>query len=199
MRRLFPANRSDDDRGAVLVEFVIVSTLLITLLFGIVEFGFAWADRLTVQTSTRAGARGGAALGDNRSADYNVIEAVRSAMADLDSANIQYLIVYAAPTADGVIPPSCLGSTPTSQPGKCNVYTGAQLQSLTAADFPGATCLTTHPDRFWCPTTRETRQSVGPSYLGVYVQFKHTYLTGIFGRTTTISDSTVMRLEPKIS
>ena len=114
--------RGDDDQGAVLVEFVMVSTILVVLLFGIVEFGFAWADRLTVQTSTRAGARGGAALGNDRSADYNVIAAVKSAMADVDASNIEYVIVYEATSADGEVPAACLGATPTSQPGKCNVY-----------------------------------------------------------------------------
>lgn len=51
-----------DDRGAALVEFAIVSVLLITLVFGIIEFGMLMKDYLTVNQAAREGARA-AALG----------------------------------------------------------------------------------------------------------------------------------------
>ena len=37
-----------DEAGASLVEFTVIATLLFTLLFGIIEFGFAFRDRLTI-------------------------------------------------------------------------------------------------------------------------------------------------------
>jgi hypothetical protein len=33
-------------------------------------------------------------------------------------------------------------------------------------------------------------------YLGVYVRAHHDFITGLFGRTATLTDHTVMRLEP---
>lgn len=54
-------------RGAALVEFAIVSMLLLTLLFGIIEFGLMMKDYLTVNQAAREGARA-AALGSDPSA-----------------------------------------------------------------------------------------------------------------------------------
>ena len=49
-------------RGAVLVEFAIVVILLMTLVFGIIEFGLLIKDYLTLSHAAREGARS-AALG----------------------------------------------------------------------------------------------------------------------------------------
>lgn len=46
-----------NNRGAALVEFAIVSLLLITLVFGIIEFGLLMKDYLTVNQAARDGAR----------------------------------------------------------------------------------------------------------------------------------------------
>ena len=42
-------------------------------------------------------------------------------------------------------------------------------------------------DRYWCPAAlngqdgREAQASVGPDYIGVYVQTRHNFITGLFG------------------
>lgn len=51
-----PARRSRR-RGSTMVEFVIVSSFLFVMLFGIIEFGMAFRDRLNLVTAVRNGAR----------------------------------------------------------------------------------------------------------------------------------------------
>lgn len=49
--------RGDAERGANLVEFAILAPLLIALVFGIVEFAWAFAQNLGVRSGAREGAR----------------------------------------------------------------------------------------------------------------------------------------------
>ena len=49
--------RRTDDWGANLVEFAILAPLLILLLFGIIEFAWAFAQNLNVRHGAREGAR----------------------------------------------------------------------------------------------------------------------------------------------
>ena len=49
--------RGRKDRGAAAVEFALVLPLLLTLLFGIIEFGWAYAQMLDVRHGAREGAR----------------------------------------------------------------------------------------------------------------------------------------------
>lgn len=182
------------ERGAVLVEFALIGTLLVSLAFGLVEFGMAWQDKMTVETAARAGARTGSSVGKDRLADYAIIEGVRTALSDIGMDNVEYVVVYKASTADGKVPNSC--KTGVSQTGTCNVYTGSQLTTLTQADFGGTSCGGSSPDRFWCPTSRRTVQATGTDYLGVWVKAKHPTITKLFGSSMTVTSAAVMRLEP---
>jgi Flp pilus assembly protein TadG len=49
--------RFHDDRGAVLVEFALVSPFFFLLLFGIIEFGWIFAQELDVRHGAREGGR----------------------------------------------------------------------------------------------------------------------------------------------
>jgi len=52
-------NRADN-KGAAMVEFAIVALLLVTLVFGIIEFGLLIKDYLTLSQAAREGARSAA-------------------------------------------------------------------------------------------------------------------------------------------
>ena len=56
-------DRRDRSRGQSLVEFAISVPVFVLLLFGMLEFGFAFSHNLTLEYATREGARTGAALG----------------------------------------------------------------------------------------------------------------------------------------
>lgn len=47
----------ESESGAVMVEFALVSTFLILLLVGIIEFGMIFNTQLTLQNAAREGAR----------------------------------------------------------------------------------------------------------------------------------------------
>jgi Flp pilus assembly protein TadG len=189
--------RGRGDRGAALVEFALVGMLLVVLLFGTVEFGLAWQDRNVVETTARAGARVASSMGDDRYADWNALQSVKAAVNDVGLSNVDYVIVYKSATVDGAVPSACLGATPTSQSGSCNVYTGAQLQTLTVANFTGTlSCTGSSPDLAWCPTTRQTLQALGTDYVGVYIKAKHDMITQLFGSTLSLTTNAVMRIEP---
>ncbi len=187
-----------DERGAALVEFAVIAPLVMLLVFGIVEFGLAFSIKLNVETAARTGARVGSGLRDDRMADYNLLQSVKSALND-NLSSVQYVVVYKSTNANGAIPAGCSGTTPTSRNGSCNVYTGAQLSSLTSTDFNGPGCTAGQPDFAWCPTSRQSVQSVGNDYLGVLVMVKTSAVTQMFGGFFPVQANAVMQLEPKES
>lgn len=192
-------NRSrGDEHGAALVELTVVLPLLVLIVIGIIEFGAAWSNKLKVETAARGGARVGSSLGAARLADYNLLQSVKSVLSDTGLSNVDYVVVFKVSTANGAIPSGCGGSAPTSQTGKCNVYTGAQLASLAPGQFSGTTsCDGTALDRWWCPTSRQSVQHIGPDYLGVWVKAKSETLTNFFGSPLQLESAAIMRLEPK--
>ena len=56
-RKRRPRRRCGGDEGAVLVEFAIVVPLFLLLLFGVVEFGWAFYQKLDVRSGANEGAR----------------------------------------------------------------------------------------------------------------------------------------------
>ena len=197
--RTHTPRRARGEDGAALVELAICTILLIVIAFGIVEFGNAWNRKLEVETSSRAGARVGSSLGNDRTADKGLLQATVSVLNDIGLANVNYVVVYKSTTADGKRQGTCGSSPPVAATGLCNVYTGAQLQNLNSLDFT-TTCTGntgTAVDKYWCPTGRQSVQSLGSDYLGVYVQANYVTVTGLFKSPFYLASRAVMRLEPK--
>lgn len=48
---------SEDDRGAILVEFALIVPILLILLVGIINFGIAYNTQIALQGAAREGAR----------------------------------------------------------------------------------------------------------------------------------------------
>ncbi len=57
IRRLVASRRDHRVRAAAVVEFAVVLPLLLTILFGIIEYGWVFMVRQTLQTAAREGAR----------------------------------------------------------------------------------------------------------------------------------------------
>ncbi len=59
-------------------------------------------------------------------------------------------------------------------------------------------CLSTgDPACGWNPITRvDGPRTADVEFLGVYIRYKHTYITGFFGSTFSIERASIMRLEP---
>jgi len=69
---------SDRESGAALVEFALVLSLLVMLVFGIVEFGRAYNAQVTLTHATREGARVLAITGDRDAAAAATVDAAAS-------------------------------------------------------------------------------------------------------------------------
>jgi hypothetical protein len=178
------------ERGAALVEAALVSPLIIVLLFGLLEFGMLFKDYLTVANATRAGARIGSAEGSNPQADYQILQSIKGASSAMSAGDIQRIVVFKASASNGTVPQTCKDGTPGST---CNVYVATDM-NRPSSDFG---CGAGQPDNYWCPTTRKDNQADPPDYIGVYIKAQHNWITGLFGSSRMMGDTTVMRIEPQ--
>jgi Flp pilus assembly protein TadG len=187
--------KSVRERGAALVEFALVAPVLMLLIFGAFEYGMFFKDYLTVANTTRTGARVGSAAGSSADADYQILQAVKVAAAALPggSASIQRISIYKSASAGGSPTSTC--QTTSSSVDKCNTYTASDFtRPVTNFGCPTGAA----PDCFWSPSTRVDSQAIGPDYIGVWVKTTHGFVTKLFGTSKTITDTVVMRIEPKI-
>jgi Flp pilus assembly protein TadG len=191
--------RARGSRGAALVEAAFITPVFALLLFGILEFGLTFRDYLTVANASRDSARGASAYGDDLYADYNIIQVAKQSSKGFRPNELRRIVVFDAGSVDGSIfttshpAHGCLTST-TGIADVCNVYLAADL-NRPKADFG---CKPTNNlDRFWCPTNREVRASGPPDYVGVYVEARHDFITGLFGPGMTLTDEIIMRIEPQ--
>lgn len=202
MKRLWRlrARKRAGERGAALVEMILFTPILTMIAIGILEFGLAWRDSITVASTLRAGARVGSNAGNDRLADYNTLLAMQAAITSIPNAQIIKVVIFRSTTTDGAVPANCTTST-TGISGVCNVYTAAQLASISSTSFgtSGSTCSGSSPDAMWCPLGRNVAQASGADYFGVWIRVSHPYVTRMFpGSGITIDDSAVMRLEPSV-
>ncbi|MFV0259588.1 MAG: TadE/TadG family type IV pilus assembly protein [Acidimicrobiales bacterium] len=185
-----------NERGAVLVEFAIVASVLLLLVLGVIEIGAGWSSRQVLTQASQKGARVVAQLGKDPAADREALLAVQAALGGSD-VTIERVVIYQADAA-GAMPTSCrtavAGAAGTAH---CNVYDATALTQLgnPAAFSNGTTCGIY--DKNWCPLTRDTALSDATDWVGVEVTVRRNYLTKILGGGThTMTDATVMRIEP---
>lgn len=190
LRRQRDGRRRDRSRGAALMEAALVAPIFFVLVFGVLEFGFAFHARLTAQNMSQVGARSGSGAGDDPGADFRILQAVENARSTVPRGRITHIVVYEATGPDDSVPPGCLNS---SVGDRCNRYTGASL-ALDEDDFG---CGPGDVDGAWCPIDREVAVNGPPDYLGVYVRIRHDLITGFFGDEFVFETDTVMRLEPR--
>ncbi len=195
--------RRDRERGSSLVEAAIVAPLVFLLIYGVMETGYAFFGRETVNNMSVVGARSGSGEANDVLADYAILQSVKSGATGIGTNRITMVVVYRATSPDERVPTACkTGSvTNTASIRGCNRYLSGDL-ALAADQFgcvgpPGPT---TKKDNYWCPTTRKTalQGSNGPpDYIGVYVEAEHQNLTGLLGDSFTFTTDTVIRIEPR--
>jgi len=81
-----------NERGQTLTEFAIVLPILALLLFGVIQFGIAFNNYITLTDAVRAGARKGAVGRHLQNPQAAVDQAVRNAATDLKSSGLQITI-----------------------------------------------------------------------------------------------------------
>lgn len=197
-----PWVRRDD--GATLLEAAVAVPVLVVLVLGVLDLGLAWRDSSSVANAVRAGARVGAAAGRSRLADYDLLQSVRAALAEIRGVDVERVVVFRSTDPNGTVPAACttvpLSPTGTGVSGVCNVYGTADF-ARPAGDFSGTLgsgCAPASLDRFWCPLGRDTDEvGGGPDYLGVWASVRYKAVTSLFPGGLTLRDRTVMRLEPQ--
>jgi hypothetical protein len=193
------------ERGAVLVEAALLTPIVLVLVFGAMEMGYAFYGKLTVNHMSSAGARAASGGANDVLSDYHTLQAVKSAATGMSNNDISLVVVYRATDPTDRVPSGCLAASITDTSGVrgCNRYTATDL-ALASTEFgcvgpPGPTVKI---DAYWCPTARKTALLADagngpPDYVGVYVKGVHHNLFGLFGQSFTFTSETVIKIEPR--
>ncbi len=179
------------ERGAVMVEMAIVVPIFVLLLFGMLEFGLAFKDKLAMTHAVTRASRDAAVLGNEDIADIEILRAFEDGLVGAVSIDsVVHVDIFKAgsggapivwdryvPDADGVPcewapcpDPAIVGSVVYGNP----------------ADYP--------------PCIRDTAfdPTDGLDTIGVQVEYTHTWVTGVLGFSkSTWHEATEARIEPK--
>ncbi len=178
--------------GATLVEMAFVLPVLILLIFGAVEFGLAFKERLTIASAANSAGRTGATMGDEDDADIRILEAIEVGLYDqVDIGVIVSVEIFKADPVTGInVGPSNFylfdGTDPTCKWIPCP-----------DPDHPtfayGGT---------WTPDTRDTELNPGGGgldVLGVEITYHHSPVTNIIPYLERdFVERALVRLEPDI-
>jgi Flp pilus assembly protein TadG len=190
-----------------MAEAALLTPLFFFILFGVLEFGGLFRDYLTLNNATASGARAAAIAGNAADADYTILQAIRKSSSALPTQNIRRIVVYRATNATTPVPSGCLTVAATPPAGvsggsnPCNVYTGATLNVARSPAFTSCNQTLGSLQYFWCPTTRKyaAKPDAGngpPDWLGIFIEIRHPWITGLFGQSITLRNTTVVKLEP---
>jgi TadE-like protein len=200
------ARRGRGDRGAILAESALITPFFILLLFGLIEFGGAFRDYLTLANAASQGTRTAAIQNNSTNADWDIVQAVKKASLAFPVNQIQRIVVFQATGPTTPVPSACkTGSAGSSTAGSaCNLFLPADIGQATEPSTwlcPGTAAQATNPIAFWCANTRKVNNSdnsgAGPDYVGVYIEVTHPWITGLFGKSITITDTSITKLEPQ--
>ncbi|MEM9653495.1 MAG: TadE family protein [Actinomycetota bacterium] len=176
--------RTRTERGAAMVEFAIISSVLLTLAIGAFEMGMAWSDSQLVTQAARTGARSASQLGTNAAADSFSVESIEAALGDLGD-GVTRIVVFDAAAADGSMPAACEAASPPGIAGSCSIYDSTDFGTYGA-----------WVDGSWTPGARDNSFD-NADYIGIRIEVERPYLTGFFGSGVfNMSDTAVMRIEP---
>jgi hypothetical protein len=197
-----------DQRGQGLVEFAALVPVFMLLLLGMLEFGFAFDQNLTLEYATREGARVGSALA-NGGGDLGCGAGQSPNRATVDPqivAAVERVLVSPgsrAKPALGMEVRIWKASSAGNPVGSQNVwtYTGPNTGPVVDGQSIGFT-QTAQP---WNPCARVNGGPSGVDSLGVSLVHTYRFQTGLSGilgffgssfNQLTMSDKTVMALNP---
>jgi hypothetical protein len=197
--------RATSERGTAIVEMAIVLPLLVLLVFGILEFGLVFRDRLAIANGTQSAGRVAAVLGNRVGSDMAVLEAIEQALGVTDSTGsaVRHVQIW---KSNGSGQPISACRIPGAGGSSCNWYT---------FDSDDLSCK-------WdpCPDPTQDPISYGGGYvpenrnvtygtsdvIGVTVLFSHHWITGVMplGDITCSpigancwADTAIFRIEPQ--
>jgi hypothetical protein len=190
------------NQGQGLVELALILPVMLLMLVGMIDFGFAFYSNMTLEYATREGARVGSALASGSSSlpcgqvDGHVISAVQRV---LESAGIRVRLDPSDPAKGGVqwirIYKADANGNGYAVAGNYNEWTytagGGPTVDGTPLDFVGPATPS------WSACAR--LNGANPDAIGVAISYEHAWVipTGpLFSSTLTLQDRTVMVLNP---
>lgn len=184
----------------MLLEAAVCVQVLAILAFSIVDVGFAYRDKLTVNSAVRGTTRVIANAGPSVDADYQGLVTLRGALGSVAQAQVDRVVVFKADANGNPTNPNCLLPAAEALHGyvnDCNVYSASEIFTAPASSFTTCGGLSAK----FCPTTRVRPMSgaLPPTEIGVWLSIRYTSRTKLFPfAQLTITDSAVMRLEPEV-
>lgn len=188
--------RRNPEQGATLVEAAVILPVLILVIVGVIEFGLAFKDYLTVSYLSREGARIGALAGDDLEADCAIVTGLGALAAGNDLERITRIEIYKADPNTG------------AQGSDYNVATYVPGKDPTTCTVPmdpvNDGWAFTQVGSGWDPSSRDV--SVGATggatldIIGVRIILDRSWITtfGPFKGTATVDESTITRMEPEV-
>lgn len=182
-----------NEDGASLVEMAFVLPLLILIIFGALEFGLAFKERLTIASAANSAGRTGATMGNRADADIRVLEAIEVGLYEqVDPTIIVRVRIFKADpnTGDnsGAYDEYAYdGSDPVCKWTPCP-----------DPDVPGYS----YGGAGWPPADRDTTLDPGGGgldVLGVEITYHHSPITNIIPMLETdYVERALVRLEPDV-
>lgn len=181
-------SRCRDERGVVLVEAAIVTTIAFAFIFLIFQSAFYARGFLSARDAAASGARAGSIGADDAVADYNILHAIDKSVTASSRENIMSIVVFKPQGPQFSMPEGCASG---GQTGLCNYYESSDL-SRPVSDFAADSQNSDH--MFWDSTSRKTSTETGTDYLGVQVTVRVGGIAGPYADTVT--KTAVVLLEP---
>ena len=180
------------EEGATLIEMAFVLPVLILLIFGSLEFGLAFKERLTIASAASSAGRTGATMGNRAEADIRILEAIEVGLYDqIDIGVIVSVEIFNADPVTG------------ANVGPSNLYTFDGLDPTCKwipCPDPAHGSFTGYPG--WDITLRDTTlepSGGGLGVLGVEVIYHHTPVTNILTYLDRdFTERALVRLEPDV-
>ncbi len=183
-----PSARRRADRGAVMIEFVIIAPIIVMLALGLLEFGYGFRSHTILTQATADGLRIASSGGFDGLSDVAALEAVAASSGSLPGDSTVMRVVIFDPEALAWTNGTCrtMAIPPTGHTGvagACNIYAGSVLSTLNPANFVGgsAACNPGDWDHYLCPLDRDADPDGGGTMrLGLYLEVDHQMITGLF-------------------
>jgi Flp pilus assembly protein TadG len=182
-RRHRAGGRSGAERGAALVEFVLLLPLLMLITFGLIEYSSAYQSSSAATAAARTAARTASAEAMLTTFAIDASAAAATSLRTLPSTEPVEMWVYRA-NAQG-LPESGGFATCAAH---CIKYTwNAQTRAFNTGTPSGDG---------WPANTQNACNSANWDTVGVYVKLDHKFLTKLFVPSITLTDHALFRLEP---
>lgn len=176
-----------------MVEAALILPVIVVLVLGIMEFGLLFTSYSTTTASSRSGARlaataysqAGKATDKQAEAAQGIADATAADLQVLNNADPIGMVIYK------VNPSSSNGAPYGGFPGPA--MAGGCTSSCIRYSWNASTQKFTKTSGSW---TDADACGTAVDSIGVYVQAKHFFISGLLGKSRTVDGHTVMRLEP---